>query len=65
MMGRQAHRIQARALYSVVIVGRQLRQFGHVNEETTEVYLQWLVTACGITALASGWHEFLESGSED
>lgn len=42
----------------VVIVGRQLQQFGHVNEETTEVYLQWLVTARGITAHACVYRKF-------
>lgn len=36
-------------------------QFGHMSSDTTEVYLQWLVTACGITTIASGWHDFLES----
>jgi integrase len=40
------------------------KQFGHMSEETTEVYLRWLRSACGLTELASGWHRFLE-GSDD
>jgi hypothetical protein len=40
-------------------------QFGHQSEETTEIYLQWLVTACGLAELATGWHQFLEGGSND
>ncbi|WP_407116139.1 tyrosine-type recombinase/integrase [Bradyrhizobium sp. LMG 9283] len=41
------------------------RQFGHISSETTEEYLRWLVHACGIAEVASGWHEFLESGSDE
>jgi integrase len=37
------------------------RQFGHVSEETTEIYLLWLVTAAGLSQMASGWHAFLNS----
>jgi integrase len=40
------------------------RQFGHVSLETTEEYLRWLVFATQIVDLASGWHRFLEGGSE-
>lgn len=39
------------------------RQFGHLSEETTEIYLRWLVTAAGLAAMANGWHRFL-SGDE-
>lgn len=41
------------------------RQFGHVSSETTEGYLRWLVHACGIAELASGWHNYLENGSDE
>ncbi|MBX9827480.1 MAG: site-specific integrase [Xanthobacteraceae bacterium] len=37
------------------------RQFGHSSPETTEVYLQWLVSATKLAVLASGWHRFLNS----
>jgi integrase len=40
------------------------RQFGHVSEETTEIYLRWLVTAAGLTVMASGWHHFLSSDGD-
>ena len=35
-------------------------QFGHMSEETTQIYLRWLRSACGLTELASGWHRLLE-----
>ena len=37
------------------------RQFGHVSTETTELYLRWIVTSVGLSQLAAGWHEFLNS----
>jgi len=40
------------------------QQFGHVNPETTDVYLQWLIGAVKLAELASGWHRFLESDGE-
>jgi hypothetical protein len=39
-------------------------QFGHMHEETTEIYLKWLMTSCGIAEMAAGWHRFLEDGSD-
>ncbi|MCJ2096324.1 site-specific integrase [Methylobacterium sp. J-072] len=41
------------------------RQLGHVSEDTTDIYLRWLATATGITALASGWHAFLEAADDE
>lgn len=40
-------------------------QFGHVSEDTTQIYLRWLRTACGMADLASGWHRFLEGDLDD
>ena len=40
------------------------RQFGHVSSDTTEEYLRWLVFACGIAKIASGWHHFLAGESD-
>ncbi|MEY9158496.1 tyrosine-type recombinase/integrase [Bradyrhizobium japonicum] len=37
------------------------RQFGHVSTETTELYLRWIITSAGLSQLAAGWHEFLNS----
>lgn len=37
------------------------RQFGHVSTETTELYLRWIVTSAGLSQLAAGWHDFLNS----
>lgn len=39
-------------------------QFGHVSEETTEIYLRWLVSAAGLAAMASGWHHFLSGDGQ-
>jgi integrase len=38
------------------------KQLGHVSEETTDLYLRWLVTASGLAAAAAGWHNFLAKG---
>jgi len=46
-------------------LGLLRRQFGHVSEETTEIYLQWLVHASGIAEMAAGWHAFLEGGTDE
>ncbi|MBE1203686.1 site-specific integrase [Aminobacter carboxidus] len=35
------------------------KQLGHVSEETTDLYLRWLVTASGLAEAAAGWHTFL------
>ncbi|MDA9492404.1 tyrosine-type recombinase/integrase [Bradyrhizobium sp. CCBAU 11361] len=40
------------------------RQFGHVDEDTTQIYLHWLSTALNLTKMANGWHRFL-AGDED
>lgn len=37
------------------------RQLGHLDEQTTEIYLRWLITSCGLAEMASGWHHFLNS----
>jgi len=37
------------------------RQFGHVDEDTTQIYLRWLITAVGLAEMANGWHRFLSS----
>jgi integrase len=40
------------------------RQFGHVSEETTEIYLRWLVSSSGLAAMAGGWHNFLSGDGQ-
>ncbi len=40
-------------------------QFGHMSEDTTQIYLRWLRSACGLTELASGWHRLLEGSQDD
>ena len=35
------------------------RQLGHVHEETTHLYLRWLMTAVQVAAGAASWHAFL------
>lgn len=40
------------------------RQFGHVDETTTQIYLKWLVTALGLAEMANGWHRFLANDEE-
>jgi integrase len=40
------------------------RQFGHVSERTTEIYLRWLVTSSSLVELATEWHHYLESGDD-
>lgn len=35
------------------------RQFGHVDETTTQIYLTWLSSAVGLAEMANGWHRFL------
>ena len=35
------------------------KQLGHLNEQTTEMYLEWLSTAVGLAGIASGWHNYL------
>jgi integrase len=37
------------------------RQLGHVSEETTEIYLRWLMSATQLAALANGWHQYLNA----
>lgn len=39
-------------------------QLGHISEETTEIYLRWLMTTAGVANTASEWHTFL-SGDEE
>lgn len=36
-------------------------QFGHVSEKTTELYLRWIITSTGLSQLAAGWHDYLNS----
>lgn len=38
------------------------KQLGHLSEETTDLYLRWLVTASGLAEAAVGWHNFLAGG---
>ncbi|MHC2234029.1 hypothetical protein [Bradyrhizobium diazoefficiens] len=40
------------------------RQFGHVDETTTQIYLKWLATAVGLAVMANGWHRFLADDEE-
>jgi site-specific recombinase XerD len=40
------------------------RQFGHVDESTTQIYLKWLATATGLMRMADGWHRFLANDEE-
>ncbi|WP_441227955.1 tyrosine-type recombinase/integrase [Tardiphaga sp. 20_F10_N6_6] len=35
------------------------KQFGHISEETTQIYLRWLVATAGISDYAAGWHRYL------
>ncbi|ANY77103.1 hypothetical protein BB934_01780 [Microvirga ossetica] len=35
------------------------RQLGHADEETTEIYLRWLMSATQVATVAKGWHESL------
>jgi len=37
------------------------KQFGHASEETTLIYLRWLMTTIAISDYASSWHLFLNS----
>jgi integrase len=41
------------------------KQFGHASEETTEMYLRWLITTTGIAELSMGWHRFLNGEVQD
>jgi integrase len=41
------------------------RQFGHMSERTTEIYLQCLATSCGVAALASNYHLDLDGDSDE
>lgn len=41
------------------------RQFGHVDEVTTQIYLKWLATALGLAEMANGWHRFLAGDEEN
>ena len=36
-------------------------QLGHLSEQTTDTYLRWLVTTCGLADFANAWHEFLSA----
>lgn len=40
------------------------RQFGHVDEVTTQIYLKWLATALNLAETANGWHRFLAGDEE-
>ncbi|MGY4608593.1 integrase [Bradyrhizobium sp. USDA 4474] len=40
------------------------RQFGHVDEVTTQIYLKWLATSVGLAEMANGWHLYLASDEE-
>lgn len=40
------------------------RQLGHVSQDTTDIYLRWLVTATGISEVAVSWHKFLEDAED-
>lgn len=37
------------------------KQFGHVSENTTQLYLRWLIQATSLADMAMGWHHFLEA----
>jgi hypothetical protein len=36
------------------------RQLGHLSEETTDIYLRWLLTSARLAEAACGWHKFLD-----
>ena len=38
------------------------KQLGHASEETTELYLRWLLTSSKMAEMSAGWHRFLEGG---
>ncbi len=40
------------------------RQFGHVSRNTTEIYLRWVATSCGIAEIASSWHRYLDDAED-
>jgi integrase len=40
------------------------KQFGHVDERTTDRYLRWLIHASALAHLSMGWHRFLEGTDE-
>jgi integrase len=54
--------INSRGTYWMKILRRQL---GHASEETTEIYLRWLITATQAAELASGWHSYLNADAHD
>jgi integrase len=54
--------INSRGTYWMKILRRQL---GHASEETTEIYLRWLITATQTAELASGWHSYLNTDAHD
>lgn len=35
------------------------KQLGHASEETTDLYLRWLLTTAKVAEAAAGWHRFL------
>jgi integrase len=37
------------------------RQLGHLSEQTTEIYLRWLVTSSQFAEIAAGYHSLLDS----
>lgn len=44
-----------------IILKTLQRQLGHAGEETTELYLKWLITAVGISTVAVNWQQYLDS----
>lgn len=40
------------------------RQFGHADENTTQIYLRWLKTAVNLAEMASGWSQYLLGGQD-
>jgi integrase len=54
--------INSRGTYWMKILRRQL---GHASEETTEIYLRWIITATQTAELASGWHSYLNADAHD
>jgi integrase len=50
--------VSSRGAWHLALLRRQL---GHISEETTQIYLAWLVTATQVADVAAGWHSFLDA----
>jgi hypothetical protein len=50
-------RVRGRVGYWIEIAKRQL---GHLSEETTELYMRWMMTQIELIGIASDYSDFLE-----